>query len=257
MRLRNALILIAPLLGGCFPFAPLGTDVYAGYLSLTPTGDLGMEDSTSSQPLPDIKIDVANGYDVDDTGAPYIRVDIDGTKWDLTASAFYFEQDGDLILPTKFGDLPAGSTVHSNLTILNTKVGVTYAILDAAFVDVGVGVSLDYFDIDMDVRSSAPLVGFEEIDFRAPVPMLFARASAGVGIVAADLEVGWMNIHLNDAKGNFLDIDGRVSVSVAPLVELFGGYRYVLIDVLGDVDGQAFDTDLELTGWVLGGLISF
>ena len=257
MRLRNTLILLVPLLGGCYPFAPLGTDVYVGYLSITPSGNLGMEDSTSSQPLSDIKINVANGFDVDDSGAPYLRADIDGAKWDFTASAFYFEQDGDSVLATKFGDLPAGSTVHSDLRVINTKVGVTYNVLDATFVDLGIGLSLDYHDIDMDVRSSAPLVGFEEIDFRAPVPMLFARASAGVGIVAADLEIGWMNIHLNDAKGTFLDVDGRVTLNVAPSMELFGGYRYILIDALGDVDGQDFDTDMEMMGWVLGGAFSF
>jgi hypothetical protein len=87
--------------------------------------------------------------------------------------------------------------------------------------------------------------------------MVFLRGEADLGIVGANLDLGWMNADLHDARGDFWDIEAMVTVSPIPLIELFVGYRYVLIDAKGDVDGQHFDSDLKLSGWMIGGGISF
>lgn len=248
---------VLPLLFLCSCLSPIGARLHVGYIALEPTGDFGLEDSISSMPLGDIKIEVDDEFNLEDAGAPYLRAEVNIADWDFSLSGFHYDDSADTTLNTEFGDIPAGSLVHSELEVYNVKVAATYKLIEVPFAHVGVGAAIDYFAIDMDVFSTAPVVAFEKVDFRAPVPMLYARAGANVGIVSANLEVGWLSVDLQDGKGNFLDVDAMVTVSPTPVLDLFVGYRYISIDALGEADGQDFDTDLQLGGWYVGGGVTF
>ncbi len=226
------------------------------YLQLKPTGDLGLEDSSRSQALGQIKIDLDDNFSLDDKGTPYIRFDLQSEDWNLEVSGFRFSDSADSTLSAPFGDMPQGTNVRSDLSIINAKAALTYTLVDLDVVDVGIGVCLDYFDVDMDVRSKtvlpAPATSFEETDFRAPVPMLFARAAVDVGPVGADVSVGWLSADLQDAKGTFWDLDAMISLKPIPNVDVFAGFRYISIDADGVLDSQRFDTELHLRGWYIG-----
>ena len=255
-----ALLALIPLLGSCL-IKPLGINVYAGYMNIEPSGEFALNDSTGSQSLGDIQIDVVDEFNIEDAGTIYLRADMDIGSWDLTLSGYSYDETGASILSEKFGDLPAGSTVTTDLSILNVKGAITYPLPATGLVglDIGVGVCIDYFNVDLDVNSSAPVVGFESIDFNAPVPMLYGKARFDFpGIpFGASLDIGWLDVSLSDMKGNFLDTEAMILFTPLPTIEIFLGYRYTVIDAHGDIDGQDFDTDLQLEGWYFGGGFSF
>ena len=259
MTTRLVLLLLLPLLGSCL--SSVGGRVHVAYLHMEPTGDLGLEDSGASQPLGQIKIDLENEFDLNDAGTPYVRVDLHSSDWNLEVSGFSFDQSSDSTLTARFGDIPQGTDVRTDLSAINAKAALTYTLVDVSILDIGVGICLNYFDIDMDVRSQsilpAPATSYEQTDFRAPVPMLFARAGLDAGPVGADLSVGWLSADLQDAKGTFWDIDAMIRLEPIPNVDVFGGYRYISIDAQGVVDAQRFDTDLHLRGWYVGVGLTF
>jgi hypothetical protein len=66
-----------------------------------------------------------------------------------------------------------------------------------------------------------------------------------------------MSLDLGDVKGTWIDIEGLANFNVFGPFELFAGYRYISIDTEGEADGQAFEADVVLEGWILGGGISW
>ena len=251
-----ALLLLLPCLFGSCVLPTLDGRVMVGYMNITPRGDLGLEDSAGSQAVGNIKIDVEDELNLEDAGTLYLRGEVDLGNFRFIASGFRYEDSGASVLTTPFGDIPASSSVNSELTITNLKGAVTYR-LPVPIVDLSVGVCLDYFDLQMDVAATDPVVAFEALDIRVPVPMLYARASTEVGMFSAGVDAGWLSVDLGDGKGNFFDLDAMVGVQPVPYVEIFAGYRYVLIDALGDFERQNYDTELMFSGWYLGGGITF
>lgn len=255
---RNSLALLCllPCLFGSCVLPMLSGRVLTGYMNITPRGDIGLEDSSGSQSVDTIKIDVADELNLEDAGSPFLRGEVDLGNFRLMASGFHYDDTAASVLSKPFGDIPASSSVISKLTITNLKGAVTYR-LPIPIVDVSLGVCLDYFDLDLDVTATAPVVAFERLEVRAPVPMLYARASTDVGMFSASVDVGWLSLDLGDGKGNFFDLDAMVGLQPAPYFELVAGYRYILIDASGDFEGQKYDTDLMLSGWFVGGGITF
>ena len=107
------------------------------------------------------------------------------------------------------------------------------------------------------VRSTAANIE-ETLDAVAPVPMLFGQAEVDVGMFQAVLDVGGMVVkNIEDADGTFLDIELIARLRPLDHVEVFAGFRHILLDVEGVADNQDFLGDLSLTGWMIGGGISF
>lgn len=253
MRLAPLLLLL-PL---CSCIKPFDLNLRAGYIDLEPSGDIGLDDSANSQSLGDIKIDIDDDFGLQEADSPYLRADWDPGSWRVSLSGFKIDDASDSVLSETFGDIPAGSSVRSDMEIFNTKLSATYNLIKTPWAQVGVGAAINYFAIDLDVVSVAPVVAYERIDFDAPVPMLYAQASAELSMFRGDLELGWLSVELPDAKGSFWDLDASISVAPLPYLEIFAGYRYISLNALGEADGQDFDTDLKLDGLYFGGGVTF
>ena len=150
-----------------------------------------------------------------------------------------------------------GSTVETDIEIMNFKGAVTFDIVDVGPLRLSPGVGVDLFDIDMTINATAPVVASERVEILTPVPMLFLQTELDFGLVGATLDTGWMSLDLGDVKGTWIDIEGLANFNVFGPFELFAGYRYISIDTEGEADGQAFEADIELQGWILGGGISW
>ena len=95
------------------------------------------------------------------------------------------------------------------------------------------------------------------MSFNAPAPLLFGRARTNLWNFNGLLELAWLDLDLPDAKGSYFDLNAAVSYEVMEDVEVFLGYRNILIDVDGDFEGQDFGTHLKISGFYLGGGFSF
>ncbi len=242
----------------CVSCVDLGARAYAGFMQSDVTGDFALDSSAGGANLSSIKNDVENQLGIDDESRSlWLKAEIDPPSWGrFSASAFRYDESGNGTLSAPFGDIPAGTDVATSLAFTNLKVAWTYDLLDVALAHVSPGIALDVFDIETRVNSTSPLA-FEEVDTIAPVPMLYLQAGAEFGFVGFDVEAGWMSIDLDDADGDYLDLEAMARVNIAPKVELTAGYRFISIDGDGRADGQRFDAELELQGFFVGGGFNF
>jgi hypothetical protein len=228
---------------------------YAGYAQTRLQGDVGLASGSSVT----ADVDVEDDLGLEKSGSPYARLEAGLGPFGLTASALHYDSAENGVLTVDFGNIIVGGmaavAVHTDAELFNAKAALTIDVVDVGGFRLSPGVGVDY--IDMDVRVSAPLGAFDEIDVQAPVPMLFLQAAGDVGPVAATVDFGGMSIDLPDAEGTFLDIEALVRVQPVDHLELIAGYRWIHIDADGVASGQAFDADLALHGWLVGGGITF
>jgi hypothetical protein len=257
MKTTNALLAVSFFLGSCI-LPDLSGSAHAGYMSLTPSGNFALQNSARTNNVDSVRADVEDGLKVDDAGTPFLKGEVNLGDWDVIASGFLFDERSNGTLTADFGNITASpgspTSVATDLSVYNVKAALAYNLLDFGIFDLSAGVCLNYFSVDMDVQSAT---AFENLAFDAPAPLLYARATAGVSVVTGKLEVSWLDIDLGDAAGSYFDLDAMVSVNPLPFLEVVAGYRNVVIDVGGEVDNQDFDTHLRLSGWYLGGGVSF
>jgi hypothetical protein len=158
------------------------------------------------------------------------------------------------LLTRDFGTLPGGAVIGTQARILNLKGAVLFEVIDIGGLKLSPGVGVDYFDMDLAVTST---LASETVDAEAPVPMVFLQGEMDIGPASFVVEGGYMEAHLEDAKGRFWDLEAIVRVHLGKTFHAFGGYRYIDIAAKGEADGQPFDTNLEMRGWMLGGGFRF
>ena len=71
--------------------------------------------------------------------------------------------------------------------------------------------------------------------------------------VAATVDAGGMAVNYGDIDGVFFDLEAMLRIQPTDHIEIFGGYRWIDVDGDGTADGQAYDADLSVRGWFVGG----
>ncbi len=249
MRTLPSALALACLTCGCSSFGVKGQ---LGYTAMSLGGDVALSPSGSGT----IRQDIESGLGLGDPqGSVYGRLELDCGVPVLTVSGFTFQEEGQGQLGPQFGQIPAGTTVQSEVDFTNFKAALAFDI-DLGVVKVAPGVAVDVFDMDIQVRDSLGLSN-EDIDVLAPVPMAFLRATVDLGAVALVGEGGYMSLDVDDVDGTFWDAEGWIEVRPTGGLFLFGGYRHISIAGTGIVDNQDFDADLTIAGWQVGGGFRF
>ena len=252
LALAAAAALVATL-PSCFSF---GVSAHAGYAQLAVDGDLGY---VSGSTPASISQDVESAFGLgDDQGRPYARAEVDLGVPVVAVSAFTFEESGTGVLEANFGDsgtLVAGTPVRSDFEMFNAKASLAFEI-DLGPVSLAPGVCANYFDLDVRVRD---LIGIadERVELQAPVPMAFVRGEVDLAIVSGIVEVGYMAIDIDDVETKFLDLELLAMVHPTAMLDLFVGYRMLDLDAEGEIDGDSFDADLQIGGFLVGGGLRF
>jgi len=219
-------------------------------------GDIALASATGGVPA-SASQDIASAFGLgDDQGSPYLRGQLDLGTLVFTASAFQFSERGQGVLNATFGGLAAATAVATELDFANAKVSGTFDI-DLGPVKLSPGLALDVFDFQFKATETT-FGNSEQIDEFTPVPMLFVRAEAGVGLVAAVAEVGWLQTpEIDNAELALLDLEAMVELRLAPGFQLFAGYRSIDIDGKGETETESFEVDLNVSGWLIGGGVRF
>jgi hypothetical protein len=240
-------------LPSCFQ---LEVSAHAGYAQLAVDGDLGYVSGAAPAA---ISQDLESAFGLgDDQGRPYARVALDTGVQVIAVSAFTFEESGTGVLEASFGDsgtLVAGTSVRSDLELWNAKASYAFE-LELGPVSIAPGICANYLDLDLRVRDLIGLAD-ERAELQAPVPMAFVRGTVGLGVVSGVVEIGYMAIDVDDVDTEFLDVEVLAMVHPTPLLDLFAGYRLLALDAEGEIDGDAFDADLQVGGFVVGGGVRF
>ena len=224
------------------------------YAQLSLDGDLGYATAGSSAPA--VKQDIESAFGLgDDQGTPYARLQLDVGVPVFAVSGFMFEDDGTGQLQADFGDVNAGLGVNSEFEMFNAKASMAFQI-EIGPVSLSPGLAIDYCDLQMDVRDVFNTQQ-ESVDVAGPVPLGFLRAEAKVWLLAFIAEAGYMEIDIDDADGKLLDVEAMIEVRPTGVLNVFVGYRHLNLQVDGEVDGDAFDADITLSGLLIGGGVRF
>ncbi|MEO6593970.1 MAG: hypothetical protein ABIP94_04380 [Planctomycetota bacterium] len=246
-----ALVALLPL-AACYQ---LKVHAQASYAQMKVAGDLGYVSSGNS-PV-NINQDFESAFGIgDDQGVPYGRLSIDTGVPVIAVSGFRFDEQGQGVLQADFGNnLQAGVRVLTDLDFTNVKA--SYALrITLGPVKISPGLAVDYFDFHFQARDTIG-IATENVDLQAPVPMGFVRAEVDLGVVSAVGEVGYIKANIQDVTASLLDVEALLQVRPKKWFDLFVGYRSVRIDAKGIVDGNQFNTDLTISGFLVGGGFTF
>jgi hypothetical protein len=218
-------------------------------------GDMAL-DVTSGGGTASLKQDVQAFGLGDEQGVPYVRAQIDLGVPVITASGFMFDEQGQGTLTANFGNITAGTDVLTDIDFANVKASLGFKI-PLGPVSLTPGVAVDYIDLHLVVQDTLAIVT-EDIDVQAPIPLLFLAANVDLGVLGVTGEVGWIEIpDYQGVDGTFWDAELLAEVRLSPALHVFGGYRIIGLDAVGDVDNQDFATDLTVSGWIVGGGFRF
>jgi hypothetical protein len=237
-------------LPACFGF---GAQAQVGYAQLALDGDIGYVNGTSSG---SIQQDIESGFGLgDDQGSPYARAKLDFGVPNLSISVFNFEDDGEGTLNATFGNVPAGIPVRSDFELFNAKAAYAFEI-GIGPVSISPGIAVDYFDLAIDVRDAFG-ISSENVELNGPLPLAFLRGEVDLGIVSAVVEGGYITADIDDVEGEVLDLEAQLVLHPTDLIEIFVGYRSLELELDGEIDGDSFDTDIQISGFMVGGGIRF
>jgi hypothetical protein len=245
-------ILAVGCLASCMPHAR----AYVGASFMRVEGDMALQNAGGTLNLGQDVNTIEDLGAEETSGSAYLRAEADWGPHRARVSGFGATPSGEGTLADSFGDLSAGAPVRSQLDYENFTAAYTFDVIPTSLVRLGLGVEVGIhrFDLLVDQTNSN---AFEELeaDFWTPMPCIDAEVD--LGAVSFCLNVGAFDVDLGDADGNYHDAEAFVRW--APLLgfELIGGWRNMLLDTNGEADNRDFRTDVEVSGWFLGGGISF
>jgi hypothetical protein len=229
---------------------------HIAYASFAVDGEFGYVSGASTA---SVSQDVETAFGLgDDQSLPYARAQVDFGVPVLTGSVFRFEESGDGVLQANFGDsgtLVAGTPVTTDFEMFNAKMSATFDI-SLGPITVAPGLAVDYVDLDVRVRDRIGIAD-ERAQLTAPVPLAFVRGQVDLWLVTGVVEVGYMAIDVEDVDTTIFDLEVLAVVHPLPLLDLFAGYRMIDVDADGQVDGDTFDADLQIGGFMIGGGLRF
>jgi outer membrane protein len=230
----------------------------AGYLMLSPEGTFAVSDTT----LIGTPIDLEKDLGFDDSQDYFVEGALQLGSFRLSGSYTPLEFKGLGTLSQNFnfnGQTFSGSAqTASDVNIDLLDVGLAWYLINfddlPVRLQLGPELSVKYVQADLSVvgeSTSAPGVVVTETESAdVPIPTLGARARVGIADFMAVIgRVGYLEYNDN----SFLDADAQIEFSPIPLVGVFGGYRYLDIQV----DDSGVLIDATFSGPYAGALVRF
>ena len=172
----------------------------------------------------------------------------------MRAHGFGYDAEGTGTLTNDFGGLVPGSNVTTSLRIFSAVASYDYGIWGNDAFRLGLGGQLGLYTMDVSARSS---LGHEEISTEVVVPMPFVDFETYCLGLTFGINGGILVADLGDGDGAYADLEAYSRYQVTNEIDIFGGYRFILVDGSGTADGRDFEGELDVQGWFFGGGIRF
>ena len=201
----------------------------AGYLALSPSGDIAVSDGGLTGTVVDLEDDLT----LADSEDYFAEAALQLGAFRLFAAylPINFSGDGVLTRDISFNGetFVLGSRVESDVNIDIYEAGLAWFLVNIDDMPVriqfGPEMAVKYVDARVELQNST----YSESDsVGVPIPTLGARGRVAI---ADYLSVVGRVGYLKYSGSSFLDADAQVELSPVPLVGLFAGYRYLDIDV--------------------------
>lgn len=144
--------------------------------------------------------------------------------------------------------------VKGDLSLDLYEVAYAYYLLNfddlPARVQIGLEGAIKYVDADVKVRDRYGIIGQESAQGSMPYPTIGARSRVAISdFVGAVARLGYSSFD----DESLLDIEAQVEFSPLPLVGIYGGYRYLAIEM----DDSDLKLDATFSGPFIGVLARF
>ncbi len=250
--IRGSSVAALAALAGCTSEDPL-LDVEAGLFAPKLEGDVGLSLPNSRAVA---SLDVDGDLDLGATSfVPYVHGEFDLGRLNLAVSGFKTSSDGSSVLPAAFGNIPGGTAVTSDLDLALANGRLVIDVFDNDLFKIGAGLAAEWVDLKLD--ASAPSVGIaESISVQQIVPLIAAHAAARLDLpfimpLRFDVNAAGITLDYGEIDGTVLDVEALLRGELGR-VGIFAGYRRVLAETRGRDDGQEFEGDVTLSGWLVG-----
>jgi hypothetical protein len=231
-QFNRALFLLSLLF--LFPPGALADEMVSlkvGYVSLSPDGSFASRQSGFS----DTKIDLEDDIDFEDSDELMAEAALQLGSFRLALSylPLKFSGTSELTRDISFEGqtFPAADTVKGEMDIDIYDLGLTWHVInfDDLPVRIQLGPELSVKVVDGEIFMSSRNTGIsEKVSGTVPVPTIGLRGRIGLSDYLAFIgRVGYIGYSDN----SFLDADAQIEFSPLPMVGVFGGYRYLDIEV--------------------------
>ncbi len=237
----RTLLLLLPLLGAC-QMTP-GVEVSVAAFAPVFGGD-------AQQGAGNPSIDLEEGLDLDDRDiVPAASVAVEWVGLRVQVSGFQTDVEGEEVLGSDFGGIPAGTLVDTEGKLRNLRATLVLSGIDAGIVKIRPGLGVEYIDFEIDADSIATT---EKIEAFAVVPVAVLNGEVEIGPVRLVADVAGMYGNYEDLEGTLIDGEATLRLGIGGPAEIFAGYRYLEGDLEGTTDGIPFDVALRLHGPIAG-----
>jgi len=224
-----------------------------GYQKLSPSGNF-----TGSENGIGTSVDIEDDLDMDDSEDPTAEVALQLGSFRLAAGylPLKFTGTGELSDGFIFNGKPflPGTSVKGDIDVDLYDIGLTWYLINfddlPVRLQLGPEICAKIVDGSVSVESRTFPGLKEEVSGTAAAPTIGARARVGIAdFVALVGRVGYIEYDDN----TFLDADGQIEFSPIPLVGIYGGYRYLDIDI----DESDLILDATFEGPYAGAFVRF
>jgi len=201
-----------------------------GYQKLSPSGNF-----TGSENGIGTSVDIEDDLNMDDNEDVTAEVALQLGPFRLSAGYLPLKFSGTGELTSDFffnGEkYTVGETVKGDIDVDLYDIGLTWYLINfddlPVRLQLGPEIAVKIVDGDLSVNSRTTGIR-ESVSGTAAAPTIGARARVGISdFIALVGRVGYIEYDDN----TFLDADAQVEISPIPLVGIYGGYRYLDIDV--------------------------
>jgi hypothetical protein len=252
MKLRSLALVCTVALGSC---AETAYRANVGAMFPVVDGKIALQNAGGSLALGNNQNDLDSNMGLGDTEvSPYVHLQADNDRHRFRVHGFMLDAEGSGTLAGDYGGIAAGSQVSTSMDFYAIQGTYAYQLLREENWRLGIGAALGGYGLDIAARSSG---GREEVETSVIVPMPYVEGELLFGPLVVGVDGGYMGGDFGDGDGNFLDAEGYVKWRPTEDFEIFGGYRYILLDAFGNASGRDFDADMDVTGFFFGGGIRF
>jgi hypothetical protein len=251
MSLQHLFLVASALLAGC------ANSVYrldAGAMIARANGDIALQ-GTGPTFNSGAKNDLDSGLGLGDaTPSAFGRLQADADDNRFRAEGFALNTAGEGQLEADYGDILAGANVDTSLSFFTLGANWNHAILRGENWRIGAGVQASFISLDVAARAPGRR---EETVTQSLVPMPMIDGELRFGNVTLGATFAGMYADVGDATGRFLDGELYARWLLSSEFQVFGGYRYILLDAGGEASDRTFDADVAIDGLFFGAGICF
>lgn len=220
-----------------------------------------VEDSSGSG------FDFSGDIDLDDQTSTvlYAGARVGLAPFDLSISQFSYSEssDGTVSSASQFGGEPVSGdlAVGSDLDMSVAKMMLGIDVFNSGLFRVGIQGGVDYLDLnqfDLIAQENKGSVQSGDVqtileDQSIAVPILGVRGDVALPFrIRLGGEISGTSVEFDEADVSMLDWDLNAHWQIFWHVELMVGWRSVIMDLDGSVDGTSMDVDMDFQGPYIG-----